>query len=125
MHRNLLVAAALSGFFAVAFGAFGAHGLKTQLGANLAIYQTGVQYHFFHTFALLTAGILAMHYPVRSFIISGYAFLFGILIFSGSLYLLALSNIRWLGAITPIGGILFLIGWLSLAKGLYQETQQQ
>lgn len=122
MHKTLLIAAAISGFLAVALGAFGAHGLKALLGKNLAIYQTAVQYHFFHTLALLVTGLLYSRYlDGRSFAISGFAFLFGIVLFSGSLYLLAITNIRWLGAITPLGGILFLIGWAALAKGIYQH----
>jgi len=125
MHKTLLIAAAISGFLAVTLGAFGAHSLKASLGANLAIYQTAVQYHFFHTFALLITALLSCHYPNgRSFIISSFTFLFGMVLFSGSLYLLAITNIRWLGAITPVGGVLFLIGWGTMAKGLYHHTKR-
>jgi uncharacterized membrane protein YgdD (TMEM256/DUF423 family) len=100
--------AALAGFLAVALGAFGAHGLKDILAKNgtAATYQTAVLYHMVHAVVLL---ILAYKSPVRK---GPYvAFLLGILVFSGSLYLLAVTNIRWLGAITPFGGVGFLVGW--------------
>jgi len=100
--------AALLGFTGVALGAFGAHGLKDVLAANgtLAIWQTAVLYHLVHAVASLWA---AERRPVVTWIWAA-----GIAVFSGSLYVLALTNIRWLGAITPIGGILFLIGWALL-----------
>lgn len=103
--------AAIFGFLAVALGAFGAHMLKPTLTANdtEAIWNTAVQYHFFHTVPLLFLGLCP-----RSMRVSGFCFALGIVIFSGSLYLLALTGIRWLGAITPIGGLLFLAGWLWL-----------
>lgn len=100
--------AALLGFTGVALGAFGAHGLKDVLAANgtLAIWQTAVLYHLVHAVASLWA---AERKPVVTWIWAA-----GIAVFSGSLYMLALTNIRWIGAITPIGGILFLIGWAML-----------
>ena len=117
MNNLFLVLAGVNGFLAVALGAFAAHGLKSMLGPDLlATFQTGVQYHMYHTLALLAIGILALHFPSQSGLrIAGYLFLAGILIFSGSLYVLALSGIRWLGAITPIGGVAFLAGWAMLA----------
>jgi uncharacterized membrane protein YgdD (TMEM256/DUF423 family) len=123
MSKLLLLSAAISGFIAVALGAFGAHGLKARLSTDLmTVYQTGVQYHFYHSFALLAAGLLLLHYPhANSFKFSGLVFLFGTLIFSGSLYLLAFTGIRWLGAITPIGGVLLLLGWAALAIGIYRQ----
>jgi len=100
--------AALLGFTGVALGAFGAHGLKDVLAANgtLAIWQTAVIYHLVHAVASLWA---SERKPVVTWIWAA-----GIAVFSGSLYVLALTNIRWIGAITPIGGILFLIGWAML-----------
>ena len=127
MPKTYLLIAALSGFIAVALGAFGAHGLRDKLSADLlAVYQTGVQYQFYHTFALLAVGLLLMlSTPSLSSAVippqvtwlkwSGNLFAIGIVIFSGSLYVLALSGVRWLGAITPLGGLAFLAGWISLA----------
>ena len=103
---------AVLGFLAVALGAFGAHGLRPILEANhtAAIWEKAVFYHFIHAVMLY---VLAGRVPFRP--CPGYCFLAGILIFSGSLYLLAYTNIRWLGAITPFGGVSFLVGWLWLA----------
>jgi uncharacterized membrane protein YgdD (TMEM256/DUF423 family) len=104
--------AALSGFLAVALGAFGAHGLKEVLARHdtAAIWETAVFYHFIHTVMLF---LLAQRQPLQPG--PWVSFLAGIVIFSGSLYLLAVTNARWLGAITPIGGVSFLVGWLWLA----------
>lgn len=109
--------AALSGFLAVALGAFGAHGLKDHLPADLlAVWQTAVQYQFWHTLALLGIGILLTQgLSARSLTVSGWLFIAGIALFSGSLYLLCLTGQRWLGAITPIGGVLWLVAWGCLA----------
>lgn len=126
MSKIVLLSAAISGFLAVSFGAFGAHALKAQLGADMVIYQTAVQYHFYHSLALLAAGLLLLLYPgTRSFQLSGLGFLFGLVIFCGSLYLLAITQIRWLGAITPIGGLLFLFGWAALAIGVYRQARTE
>ena len=113
--------AALLGAFAVALGAFGAHGLKPLLSEDaMDVYHTGVQYHFYHVFALLflsTSGRFKNSLIAASY----YLFTFGILLFSGSLYLLSCRDLLgwgWLsimGPITPIGGLLFIIGWLTLA----------
>jgi uncharacterized membrane protein YgdD (TMEM256/DUF423 family) len=122
MANALLLTAAVSGLTAVGFGAFGAHALKARLDSDLlAIYQTGVQYHFYHTLALLAVVLLSLHAPRQALLQwSGWLFVVGILIFSGSLYLLALSGVRWLGAITPIGGVAFIGGWLLLAIAALQ-----
>ena len=100
--------AAATGFLAVALGAFGAHGLNTLLTQNgmAAIWEKAVLYHFIHAVMLF---VLAERKPFPA--VSWWSFLAGILIFSGSLYLLAVTNILWLGAITPIGGLAFLMGW--------------
>jgi uncharacterized membrane protein YgdD (TMEM256/DUF423 family) len=105
--------AATSGFFAVALGAFGAHGLKNRLPVDMmAIWQTAVQYQFWHTLALLGIGILLNQGMQSKWLtFSGWLFAAGIVIFSGSLYILSLSGIRWLGAITPVGGVLWLAAW--------------
>ena len=117
MNNLFLVLAGVNGFIAVSLGAFAAHGLKSMLGPDLlATFQTGVQYHMYHALAMLAVGILVLQFPAQTGLrIAGYLFLAGILIFSGSLYVLALSGIRWLGAITPIGGVAFLAGWAMLA----------
>lgn len=109
--------AAVSGFLGVAIGAFGAHGLKERLEAHgrVATFETGVHYHLFHVAALLALGLLSRQAGSSTALtVSGWSFSLGILIFSGSLYALALTNLRWLGAITPLGGLLFLAGWAAL-----------
>jgi len=108
--------AALNMFIAVAAGAFGAHGLKAILTPEmLAIWQTAVHYQMIHALALLATGILMQHWTEALLKTSALAFLSGILVFSGSLYALALTGIKILGAITPVGGVAFLIGWAMLA----------
>ncbi len=109
--------ASISGFLAVMLGAFGAHGLKDRLSPDLmAVWHTAVQYHFWHTLALFGVGILLSQNGQASkwLATSGWLFTVGIVFFSGSLYVLSLSGIRWLGAITPIGGLLWLLGWAGL-----------
>lgn len=122
MAKTFLAVAAVSGLLAVMIGAFGAHGLKGRLTEELlAVYQTGVQYHFYHTMALLVVGLLLLHYPLQSMLNwSGWFFVSGLLLFSGSLYVLALSGVKWLGAVTPVGGLCFLLGWLVLALAIYR-----
>jgi uncharacterized membrane protein YgdD (TMEM256/DUF423 family) len=108
----------MSGFIAVAAGAFGAHGLKNAVGAEaLAIYETAVRYQMYHALALLAVAALAAARPGRTVAISGWCLLLGTIVFSGTLYAMALGNMRWrwLGAITPIGGALFLAGWMLMA----------
>jgi uncharacterized membrane protein YgdD (TMEM256/DUF423 family) len=118
MHPIWTVIAAVSGFLAVAAGAFGAHGLKRVLSAEaLVIYETAVRYHMYHALALLAVAAMAHARPSRVNTASGCCLVLGTVIFSGTLYAMALGNMRfrWLGAITPIGGVLFLAGWLLLA----------
>lgn len=112
-----LFVAAINGFFAVALGAFGSHGLKSRLSEyHLAIWQTGVQYHFYHALILCVVGILWSKSAASGWVnAAGYLFIAGIILFCGSLYWLALGGPRWLGPITPIGGLCFLLGWLSIA----------
>ena len=115
--RAALVLAALLMFVAVAAGAFGAHALKSRLAPDLmTTWQTAVLYHALHALALLGIGLLMFHWPERGDLaLAGWLMIAGIVLFSGSLYLLALTGNRALGAITPFGGIAFLIGWLVLA----------
>ncbi len=115
--RLALVLGALLMFVAVAAGAFGAHALKSRLGADLlATWQTAVQYHAWHALALLAVGLLMLHWPERADLaIAGWLMAAGIVLFSGSLYALALTGVRGLGAVTPLGGLAFLAAWLVLA----------
>lgn len=107
-------------FLAVAAGAFGAHALKTVLKEDMkAVYDTAVRYHAWHALALLAVAFISRDYPGRWVSASGWCFLAGVSIFSGSLYALSLTGLRLLGAITPIGGLLFLAGWLCLLKAPY------
>jgi uncharacterized membrane protein YgdD (TMEM256/DUF423 family) len=106
---------AISGALAVMIGAFGAHGLKNKLTEEmLVIYKTGVEYHFYHTFALLAVGFIALNVQSKLLTASGWSLAAGILIFSGSLYALSISGMTKLGAITPIGGLCFIAGWALL-----------
>lgn len=116
LPQVFIAIAAASGFLAVALGAFGAHALKTRLPPDLlAIWQTAVQYQFWHTLALLGVGIYMAHStPTKTLAAGGWLFTIGILFFSGSLYALSLTGQRWLGAITPIGGALWLAAWACL-----------
>ena len=108
--------AALAGFFGVALGAFAAHALKSTLSPDmLAAFETGVRYQMYHAFALFAAGWGFARWQARAFALAGWLFVAGIVLFSGSLYLMALTGTRWLGAVTPLGGLAFLAGWLCLA----------
>lgn len=112
--RQFLILGAANAALVVVLGAFGAHGLKTRLGADMmAIYQTGVQYHMFHALGLLAVGFMLMQLP-RSELLkwSGWLMLAGIVIFSGSLYLLSGFGWKSLGAVTPLGGVSFIIAWV-------------
>jgi uncharacterized membrane protein YgdD (TMEM256/DUF423 family) len=113
MTQLFFIIASINGFIAVALGAFAAHGLKNILDAQLlATFQTGVQYHMSHTLALLVVALLSLQFPQNNLLkVSGWLLIIGIGVFSGSLYALSLSGIRWLGAITPIGGVFFLSAW--------------
>lgn len=103
---------------AVALGAFGAHALREKLDARaLEVWETGVRYQVYHAFALFLVAWLATRFPNKTVDAAGWCFLSGTLVFSGSLYALAWTGIRSLGAVTPLGGLLFLAGWLSLAVG--------
>lgn len=110
--------AAGAGFalLAVALGAFGAHGLEGRLTpADLATFETAVRYQMYHALGLLALAGISLNNPEFRARMVGWAFLLGIVIFSGSLYLLVFSGIRWLGAITPLGGLAFLVGWSAFA----------
>jgi uncharacterized membrane protein YgdD (TMEM256/DUF423 family) len=115
MKIFLVLGAVLAGL-AVGLGAFGAHGLRATLSPeDLATFEIGVRYQMYHALGLLAVAWVGSQWPSSAVTAAGWAFLIGILIFSGSLYLLVLSGQRWLGAITPIGGVAFLVGWALLA----------
>ncbi len=112
---------ALSAFIGVAAGAFGAHGLKGRISAEmLTVFEVGVRYQMYHAFALIAAAWAQAKWPSTSIIIGGWFFVVGTLLFSGSLYLLSVSGVRWLGAITPLGGLAFLAGWICVAWGVWR-----
>ena len=119
MSKVFVLAGAIAGFLAVALGAFGAHGLRGRLDESLlSAFNTGAQYQMYHALALVAVGLLLQRFPAqRALHWSGGFFLAGILLFSGSLYLLTLTQIGWFGPITPIGGLSFMVGWLLLAVG--------
>ena len=117
MVRIFIQIAAISGFLSVIVGAFAAHGLKKVLAPEMIdIVKTGVQYQMYHALALLIVAILMLHKPMNMGLkASGWAFILGSLMFSGSLYALAMGAPRWFGPITPLGGLCFLVGWVLLA----------
>lgn len=120
--RLLLGLGAINAAIAVVLGAFGAHGLRTRLGADmLAVWHTAVQYHFYHALGLLLIGLVALQLPSAGVKWSGLLMCGGILIFCGSLYALALSQVRWLGAITPIGGVAFIAAWIVFAVAVFRN----
>ena len=121
MFRVLLLLAALFGFTGVGLGAFAAHGLKGQLSAEyLAVFQTGVHYQMLHALALLGLAALWQRLGGRLLTAAGVCFCVGILLFSGSLYALTLSGISALGMITPVGGLMFLVGWFCLGLAAWR-----
>lgn len=129
MQIIFLKTAALLGALAVAAGAFGAHALKQILNDKyLAVFETAVRYQFYHVFALIAVGILFKEFPNNYLLWSGRLFCYGILIFSGSLYGMTLleamgqQGFKWLGAITPIGGLSLIAAWVLLAIGLTNKT---
>ena len=121
--KIILSIASVSGALAVGLGAFGAHALKAKLeGSNLlSTYQTAVQYHFYHTLLIIALGLVMYKIDNQWLSYSAYTTIAGILLFSGSLYALCLTNVRWLGAITPIGGLCFILGWVFLLLAVVKD----
>jgi uncharacterized membrane protein YgdD (TMEM256/DUF423 family) len=116
MERRFLMLGALSGFIGVAAGAFGAHALRMRLSADLlAVFETGARYQMYHALALVATAWASTRLPGALTTAAGWCFVAGTVLFSGSLYALALTGVRTLGAITPLGGVAFLAGWLCLA----------
>jgi len=120
--RTWIIAGSLHMVLAVILGAFAAHALKSVLDEySTDVYKTGNFYHFIHSLALIMVGLLQQQFDV-DLTITGYSFFFGMVIFSGSLYSLALTGVKGLGAITPIGGLLFILAWSWLAIQFYRST---
>jgi uncharacterized membrane protein YgdD (TMEM256/DUF423 family) len=119
-QKQTLSAAAIMGGLAVAFGAFGAHALKATLTASgrLETYELAVRYQFYHTLALLAVGVLMNQFSTKKLRYAAMFFLGGIFFFSGSLYVLCFTGITILGAVTPVGGVLFILGWGFLLAGV-------
>ncbi|MEO6454308.1 MAG: DUF423 domain-containing protein [Ginsengibacter sp.] len=128
MHKGFLKTAAVLGALSVVFGAFAAHALKEAIKNDvLSIFETGVRYQFYHVFALLATGILYKDSPGKLLRWAGMFFIAGIILFSGSLYFLTyvtsydLQNLRWVGIITPFGGLSFIAGWVCLCAAFFKK----
>ena len=121
--KIFLVLGSLNAMLAVILGAFSAHGLKTRIDATmLDIYQTAVQYHLYHALGLVVVGIITLQYlPSFWFRTSGWLMFAGIILFSGSLYILSMTGLRGFGAITPLGGMAFILAWLCLGIGIIRQ----
>ena len=130
MYKPFIVTALILGALAVFLGAFGAHGLKGLVADQLLItYETAVRYQFYHVFAIALTALIYQSIPSKNVLLAGKLFIAGIIVFSGSLYLMTLlaltqfGQIKWIGAITPIGGLLFIGGWLLLAMTVYRNKE--
>ncbi len=123
MAKLFLALGCINAMLVVLIGAFGAHGLKARLTVeNMAVFQTGVQYHLYHAVGLILLGLIALQIPITPYLRwSGWLMLVGIILFSGSLYTLSITNIRWLGMITPLGGTAFILAWLMLTIGIMKS----
>jgi uncharacterized membrane protein YgdD (TMEM256/DUF423 family) len=124
--RITLALAAALGMLAVGLGAFGAHSLEEMLIATkrVDVYKTAVAYHFYHVFALLTTGILMMSNTDKKLRYASWCFFIGVILFSGSLYLICMLDIRSIGILTPIGGVFFIVGWLMLLLSFLRREQK-
>lgn len=121
--KLLLTIGGANATLVVILGAFGAHALKARLAPELmATYQTAIQYHLFHALGLLIIGLLVLWFPASTYLRwAGWLMLAGIVLFCGSLYLLSLSGVRWLGAITPLGGLAFIVAWVLFCLGVLKS----
>ncbi len=124
MHKLFIQTGAIMAALAVGIGAFGAHGLRNLLQqyGRTANFETAAQYQMYHAIALVLTGLLLIHFPARQLVWAGWCFLGGIIFFSGSLYVLSLTNVTKWGAVTPIGGVAFLAGWILLLIGVWRTA---
>jgi uncharacterized membrane protein YgdD (TMEM256/DUF423 family) len=129
MHKGFLKVAAIIGLLSVVLGAFAAHALKGMVSDHsVATFETAVRYQFYHVFALIVVGILYAAFPFKTMLWAGRFFVSGIILFSGSLYALAMvqaaikPGYNWIGAITPFGGVCFIIGWVLLFISLFRKS---
>jgi uncharacterized membrane protein YgdD (TMEM256/DUF423 family) len=124
MFKLFLALGSVNAFLAIALGAFGAHGLKNKLTADmLAVYQTGVQYHMYHALALILIALVSDKVGTASYVQwSGWLMIIGIVLFSGALYTLSISGVKTLGAVAPLGGLAFLAGWLLLLFAVWKSA---
>ena len=121
MTKTFFIIASLSSFLSVALGAFAAHALKQKLTPEMFnIFEVGVRYHFYHAVGLFIVAWAISYFTTANLVPAGWLFIAGTIIFSGSLYAFSLSGMKWLGAITPIGGLCFLAGWLWMAWGVWR-----
>ncbi len=126
MSKPILMTASILLALAVAIGAFGAHGLKAHLSNEMMqIYKTGVEYHFYHALGLLLIGVLSVSFPSGLLNWSAILLTIGIILFSGSLYVLSITGIKWLGAITPFGGLSFIAGWILFFVAVWKKIPIQ
>ncbi|UCG12473.1 MAG: DUF423 domain-containing protein [Deltaproteobacteria bacterium] len=123
MERLFFVLASLEGGLAVVLGAFGTHALKARIESELLeVFETGVRYQMYHALALLAVAAALARWPAsRVLTTAGWSFVIGVALFSGSLYLLALTGVRWFGAITPLGGLGFIVGWLCMSLAAWKK----
>lgn len=123
MSRTWIVVAATLGFLGVAAGAFGAHALEGRVAPDLlSAFETGARYHLVHALALAFVGLASARWGDPAWTVAGWCFTAGVVVFSGSLYTLALSGVRWLGAVTPLGGVAFLAGWLAVLVAAWRSV---
>ena len=130
MNKRFLKIGALLGVLTVIFGAFAAHAIKSRVNAEtLSIFETGVRYQMYHVFAILLVGVVYKEFPFKSMIWAGNLFVAGIILFSGSLYLLTYfkaignENMNWLGAVTPFGGTCFILGWSFVLRSFFHTKK--
>lgn len=122
MTRIFFVLGSLSALMGVALGAFAAHALKSRIAPEmLAVFEVGVRYQMYHAFGLFAVAWAASHWSGADFSLAGWLFVGGTVLFSGSLYVLSLTGVKALGAVTPIGGVLFLVGWIKLAQTAFRS----
>ena len=125
MSKLFLILGSINAATAVSMGAFGAHFLKTKISEDmLSVFQTAVQYHFYHSLGLMIIGVLTISIKPEKYLgIAGWMMFIGIILFSGSLYILSTTAIRWVGIITPFGGIAFIISWVFIAIALWKWSE--